>query len=384
MKILHVVRDLDPESGGLVSSVLGMATAQSELGHEVKIAATDYGREKPRAIPHVSFFLFHSNFDEWRWSAEMVKRLPFLIKEAHIVHIHGLWDFPVLLAAMLCKKMRKTNILTPHGMLHKTSLSKSALKKKAYLKFFGDSVLGQPNAIHFTSELERQNSKLPDVYRKSFVAPLGIRRLDYYILPNANAFRRRFPELKRSRFILYLGRLHPKKHPEMLIQAFHRSLALKTKILLVMAGSGEPSYVRDLKKMVLKLHMDRKVVFTGMLHHKAVVEAYCAAEMFVLPSSQENFGMSVIEAMAAGCPVVISDLLDLAWDIRKKNAGIVHALSTESLARAILQLTNNQKLCKQMGKNGRRLVLEKFTWDKTIRKLMINYYKVLKKSPYGR
>lgn len=164
--------------------------------------------------------------------------------------------------------------------------------------------------------------------------------------------------------VLFLGRLHPKKQPEVTLQAFHRACSGDPGTCLVLAGPGEPGYVSKLTRTAQRLGLAGRVVFTGLLAGRAVQEAYRAAAVFVLPSWQENFGFTVVEAMAAACPVIVSDRMDLAPDVRAAGAGLIVPPTVGGTAEAIARLLADEPLRSEMGRCGRRLVLERFTWDR--------------------
>jgi glycosyltransferase involved in cell wall biosynthesis len=131
---------------------------------------------------------------------------------------------------------------------------------------------------------------------------------------------------------------------------------------LVFAGSSEAGYQAKLAARVTGLGLADRVTFSGLLRGEGVREAYSAAQVFVLPSFQENFGIAIAEAMAASCPVIISDHLDLADDIVSADAGVGSATDAGAMAAALQRLIADEALCRRMGKNGRALVLRRFTW----------------------
>jgi glycosyltransferase involved in cell wall biosynthesis len=121
----------------------------------------------------------------------------------------------------------------------------------------------------------------------------------------------------------------------------------------------------------------KKVVFTGLLHADAVREAYSAADVFLLPSLHENFGLSVAEAMAAGCPVIISDQVHIAPAILTAGAGLVGPPSVEAFSGMLEKLLRDKTLRKRMGENGRDLVFREYTWEKVAGDLTAVYEDIL-------
>jgi glycosyltransferase involved in cell wall biosynthesis len=360
LNILHVIRDLSRSTGGPVNALVGLAEAQAALGHRVTILATDRGEDK-MTPQDVATHLVPAYGGGWSWSPRFGSELADLVPGIDIVHGHMVWDYPVWAAARQARRHGKPFILRPCGHLDAWSLSQKSLKKKIYLAALG-SVVRTASAIHFTSEGERRESLGAIGDRPTWVIPLGVPHAAYTDLPSSDAFAARFPALRDKRIVLFLGRLHPKKQPEVAIDAFNRVAALDERLHLVFAGSSEAGYQAKLAARVTGLGLADRVTFSGLLRGEGVREAYSAAQVFVLPSFQENFGIAIAEAMAASCPVIISDHLDLADDIVSADAGVGSATDVGAMAAALQRLIADEALCRRMGKNGRALVLRRFTW----------------------
>ncbi len=375
MKILHVICDLSLASGGPVTAVKEMACSQVSLGHDVAIAATDYGISTPFLIEGVNIMTSRCDLPIWRWSHKMGKELPRLVRSADIVHIHTIWEYPVWAASRVCSRLGRPFIIRPCGMLDKWSLTQRGYKKKLYLKLFAGSAFSNANAMHFTSEGERLNSLSLNDNKRAFVLPIGISLTTSR--PDKQTFIQRYPELKGHRLVLFMGRLHNKKQPDILIKAFSQLVKKEQRLSLVLAGPVDMEYKKVLQELVASLGLNDKVVFTGLLDRNAVLDVLSAADIFVLPSLQENFGISVAEAMSAGCPVVISDRVDLAPDVLDFGAGLVCSPTVESTAESMDVLLSNDVLRNQMGDNGRRLIKERFTQDQVMRELLNVYRDII-------
>ena len=367
MRILHVIPDLAPATGGPVTAALGLAEAQAAAGHYVAIAASDYGLNKAPEAKGVTVHLFPCRYKPWRWSPELGRFLEQEVAGYDIVLIESLWQYPSLSAGRACRAAGIPYLVSPNGMLDMWSLAQKAWKKKPYLRLVeGANLLGAA-AIHLTSDGELVNSKLHGWRIPKVVIPLGLSETKYKALPSQTDFYQRFPELVGQRIILFLGRLHYKKQPDVAIKAFNEVCRNADGWRLVLAGDGEPVYVAGLKALAENLGIAERVLFTGLLQGRAVTEAYCAASVFVLPSWQENFGLSAVEAMAAGCPVIVSNRMDLATEIAEAEAGLVVEPNVEDTANALNHLLTKETLRREMGSAGQRLVKENFTWDKSAR-----------------
>jgi glycosyltransferase involved in cell wall biosynthesis len=271
-------------------------------------------------------------------------------------------------------------------MLERWSLSERAWRKRAYVLLLERTTLHGAAAFHFTSDAERVRSLTFGSRAPAYVVPLGLRRQTWESLPARGGFRRRLG-LGDAPTVLYLSRLHPKKRPELLLEGFSHAAQEFSTARLVLAGPGDPAYVLHLQRLASQLGLAKRVVFAGALGGHAVQEAFVDADVFVLPSLQENFGLAVAEAMAAGCPVVISPHVALAEDVEKYSAGIVVELEANALGDVLRQLLRDSDARRIMGENGRRLVLERYTWDPAAQAMIGVYEDILagtRKSPAWR
>lgn len=374
MNILHVIRDLSRATGGPVNALIGLAEAQVALGHRVTILATDRGEDK--MAPQGVEVRLAAGRGGWSWSPALSAMAADLAQEVDIVHGHMVWDYPVWAAARQARRHGTPFILRPCGQLDNWSLSQKPFKKKVYLATMG-SVARMASAIHFTSDGERQASLGAIGDRPTLVIPLGVPHEAYMDQLSPGAFAARFPALRDKRIVLFLGRLHPKKQPEVAIDAFHRVAVLDESLHLVLAGPSEAGYRTELAARAAGLGITDRVTFTGLLRGEGVREAYSAAQVFMLPSLQENFGIAVAEAMAASCPVIISDQLDLADDISAAGAGVACAPAAVAMAAALKRLIVDEALRRQMGENGRALVLRRFTWPPIAAALVDAYGQII-------
>lgn len=374
MNILHVIRDLSRATGGPVNALKGLSEAQAALGHKVTILATDAGDDK--VVPAgVHARIVPAQRNSWFWSPKIKPNLQELLPDTDIVHAHMVWDYPIWEAARQSRRFGRPFVLRPCGNLETWSMSQKRLKKMLYLRVFG-SVVRSASAIHFTSEHERMNSATVTGHDANVVIPLGVLP-DIAARLDPGAFSRRFGELAGRQIVLFLGRLHPKKQPELVLDAFAAVAGDDLRRHLVMAGPADEAYLAALRGRAEGFGIGDRVTFTGMLGDGDVREAFAAADVFVLPSQQENFGISVVEAMAVGCPVVISDHVGVAPDVVAAGAGIVCPMEPASIAQALRRLLPDAALRRQMGDSGRRLVSERYTWPRIAAKVLETYARIL-------
>lgn len=362
MNILHVIRDLSPETGGPVSAIRGLTAMQRKLGQDVCIVSTDYGYEK-RDGNVGREILCKSTIDAWRYAPSMKKKLSEWIQWSDVVHIHTFWEYPTLLAVRLASKYSKPYLLRPCGMLDVWSLNQSHLKKKLYLKLFSNLLFKPGCLLHFTTDAERDNSHYPEGIEVVVIGN-GLAEEAFLAKDAIREFYTAFPELTKKKLVLFLGRVDPKKRPDVVIRAFSEVAGIDPHLHLVIAGPYKEEYQIGLERLAKKLGIGERVKFTGMLSNAILYGAYRAASIYVLPSHQENFGISVAEAMAGFCPVIISDQVDIKDMVIDGGAGKVCSIDYNAVAREMRFILDDPVLGQQMGENGRRVAEEFFRWDK--------------------
>lgn len=356
-----------------------MVAAQNKLGHNVSVLTTAVNGYSPCELLGVTVKAIPCVLPIWRWAPGFGYALKAQVGTADIVHLHTIWEHPTWSAARCCRTEGIPYIVRPCGMLESWSLSQSPLRKRLYLRGLGRTMLRHAAAIHFTSESERANSAAVCGHTNNIVIPIGLNDEAYADQPPTSAFRSRYPELGEKKIVLFLGRLHTKKQPDIVIRAFVQATKAHPDTVLVMAGTGDAGYLTALRNLANDLGIANRVIFTDLLLGAAVYEAYRAATLFVLPSLQENFGIAVAEAMAAGCPVVVSNQVSLASEVSAAGAGIVCASEVSAVARSISRLLADEGLRRTMGENGHNLVLKKFTWEQIARDLVDVYCDIVEK-----
>ena len=173
--------------------------------------------------------------------------------------------------------------------------------------------------------------------------------------------------------VLFLGRLHQKKGLELLVGAFARVATKCPSAHLVLIGSGDRSYVERITQMIGDSGVAHRSTITGQLEEADKLAAFADADLFVLPSFGENFGIAVVEAMACGLPVVVSDKVGIWQDVAKAKAGIVTQCDSNEISDAVETLVNDPGLRATLGRNGRRLVETEFNIDRMAERMEIEY-----------
>ncbi len=362
MKILYVIPDLSRVTGGTVTALAGLSVAHAAMGEEVAIATTDWDLQNAPPLQGVRVHAFPCRWARWRWAPALGAFLAKNIHSYDIVCNEGLWQYPTWKAATVCRAAGVPYVVSTNGMLEAWCVAQKRWKKQPYLRWVEGESLRGAAALHATTDMEYGNSSMAKWNRWAFVVPAALREEAYSAIPDPNLFAQRFPAISGKRMVLFLGRVHYKKQPEVAIRAFHRVADKFLDTVLVVAGPGEPSYVGRLKSLCEQMGIGGRVIFTGMLEGAAILQAYSAATVFILPSLQENFGLAVAEAMAMQCPVIVSDQVQLAPAIATATAGLIGPPTVDDMAHALNALLTDEGLRASMGRNGRKLVLERFTW----------------------
>jgi glycosyltransferase involved in cell wall biosynthesis len=321
LKILQIVQTLDPRIGGVAPAVVALSRGLARRGHKIDIVTLDQPGAHSKDADLTVHALGHG-LTSYQYSRNLASWLSQHRSDYDRVIVNGLWQHQGIIAWREFAGSSTPYYVFPHGMLDpwfKTSFPLKHLKKWLYWPWAEYRVLRDATAVIFTSEEERVQARNSFwLYRaRERVSPLGFE--SRVIAPNAKEkFLVRYPQLKKTRILLFLGRLHPKKGCDMLIEALPRD----SDFSLVLAGPDQIGWAKNLRAKV-DVDLAQRVIFAGMLQGEEKDGAFAAAEAFILPSHQENFGMSVVEALAAGIPVLISNRVNIWREIDTDRAGFV-------------------------------------------------------------
>ena len=374
MRILHVIANLAAETGGPAKACLDMARAMARRGHDVAIYATDFGRptEARVAAGDVAIHYFAEHWPRRFYASMPLARA--LDGEAgtfEVMHLHALYLFHDWAGARAARRHDIPYILQPHGALDPYIYQRHRLRKTLVDRLFQDRVSGGAAALLYTTEDERLLARAaieswPTYAQRvpGAVVPLGIDLADYALLPPRGQFRKLHASIGARPILLFLGRLHEKKGLDLIARAFGQCTRQGLDAILVVAGpdGGERP---KLERRLAAEGVAGRTIFTGMVEGEDKLALLADADLFLLPSRSENFGLAVIEAMAAGLPVVVSDKVNLWREIDAAGAGrIVPAEDAGALVAAIIALLQNPTAMREMGERGRAAVARDFTWDR--------------------
>ncbi len=380
MKILHVVPTYLPavRYGGTIVSVHGLCVGLNALGHEVHVITTnvDGGGNSNVSlcqsvnVDGVQVWYFPSRIlRRLYWSPSMKKALLQTVPNFDIVHLHSVFLWPTWAAARFAQRFGVPYVVSPHGMLVRDLVQrKSRFLKSTWARLIERHTLASASAVHVTTdkeleELRRFDFDLPAVW----TVPNGVNGPDDYLLKHTD------DSLVTKQFVLFLGRINWKKGLDRLIKAW-KDVPDAT---LLIAGNDEESYQSDLERLATKSGVAERIRFLGMVQGESKWRLFRDAELFILPSYSENFGVSVLEAMFMGCPVVVTPEVGLAEAIVESEAGLVVSGDPASLGRAIRKLLSDADRRQTMGANGRRLASTRYSWRRVTAQMTDKYRTII-------
>ncbi|HJY77458.1 MAG TPA: glycosyltransferase [Burkholderiales bacterium] len=337
MRILNVVSSLDPSLGGVAEALRQYALAARALGAEDFDVVT---LERPGA-PWLAQFpaQVHALGPRYTHYSYAPRLAPWLAQNApryDALISHGVWEYHGLPVRRAARRHGRPYFVFVHGMLDpwfRRSPLKHA-KKWLFWPWSGYPVLRDAAAVLFTAEEEMRRA--PEsfwLYRaRPRVAPLGIEAPPAGDAAQRAEFARAFPELAAKRFILYLGRIHEKKGIDVLIQAFGGVARERPQVRLAIAGPDRSGLRPRLERLAARLGIGERVCWLGELRAELKWGALRAADAFVLSSHTENFGFAVVEAMACGTPVLISERVQIWREIAADGAALTGPDDAEGFA----------------------------------------------------
>jgi glycosyltransferase involved in cell wall biosynthesis len=376
MRILHVCSGLDPRAGGPPAVVLGLARAQAAAGAEVGVLSTfqkdvDLSIGEALRAGGVRVEMVGPAISRLLWHPRLKRSMVEAVGRADVVHIHAVWEEAQHRAAAVARRLGVPYLMMPHGMLDPWSLLQSRTRKRLYMGWRLRRDLDHAAALCFTTDSERDLVRPLGLRPPSIVEPLGLDLREFEHLPPERRFRSRFPALAGRPIVLFLSRIHPKKGLDVLVPAFAR--AQTGDAMLVIAGPDQDGYRATVERMIGQHGLTDRALFTGMLRGIERVEALVDADVFALPSYQENFGIVVAEAMAAGCPVIISDQVNLHDQVTRSGAGAVVSTKVELVAAEITRFLADGASRVEAGRKGRAFALEEYDWAKVAMRWLSHY-----------
>lgn len=379
MRVLHVIPSMSLVHGGPSRAIRLIERALIERGIAVETATTDDdgpGRRMTSAAGGV-----HSASTD---AAEAVplasvrhhfsKRLEFYkvspgfawwvfrhVRDYDVVHIHALFSFTSVMAAWVARRSGVPYVVRPLGTLNRYGVERRRpWLKQLSLKLVEGPILRRAAAVHFTAGAEQAEALSLGIPMRGIVIPLGI---EPPRAEDASALPTRPPNFENGRSMLFLSRLDPKKNVEGLLRAFGLLANEWPGTRLLIAGDGEAGYVVGLKNLADRLGLADRVAWLGHVDGERKAAAFAAAQVFVLPSFSENFGIAAAEALMAGLPCVLGNGVAIAAEVAEAGAGLATSPEPEAIAQALRSVLADEDRRIEMGRRAAALARERYSLD---------------------
>jgi glycosyltransferase involved in cell wall biosynthesis len=396
MRILNVIPSVGLVRGGPSQAVLELVRAIHPLGVHAEILCTDDDGpglldvplgtlEAYQGVP-VRFFPRFSPplrpLREFAYSAPLARWLRRHVGDYDLLHIHALFSFAPSAAMRIARRAKVPYIARPCGVLCRWSLRQSRLRKQVFLALWDRANLNGSAAIEYAAEQEREEAADLSLRAPGFVMPYGL-HVPELIADARQQVRARLGLSTEEPVVLFLSRLHPKKGVQHLIPAVARLLAQRRFTVLV-AGTGEAAYEAGLRHLAAQHSAAERIRFLGFASGEWKQTLLQGADLFVLPSYSESFAIAVMEALAAGTPVVTTPGVPLALLVRKFNLGWICEAETSPLAEALaagLDSLVDAPTARERRERARGLIARHFAWPTIAARVSQVYEAVLHHRP---
>ncbi len=371
MRIAQVIQSVDAQQGGTSAAFVEVLEALRTQRERLNVTA--FAPSPPEDDP-VRDRIEDSRSVNWCLTGPAggfrAGALAKVVEEAisdraiELVQIHGVWSSDLVSIAKSCVARGVPYLWTPHGMLMDYAYSHKRLKKALFMRLGLANALRNAAGLVFACSGEREISVLPrgvDRARGVVVGlPVDLSRATGDLGALRDAGRTRFGVNDDERCIVFIGRLHPVKRLELTIEALRLACNEIPTIRLILLGDGDSEYVEGLRVCARRAGVEDRVVFAGWVSGDEKWEGLAAGDALVINSKHENFGYAIIEALGVGTPVLMTEHLSMAPDVRQEDAGAIVANNAKSLGEGMIRiLSSNESL--QMAERGRTWVVSSFS-----------------------
>lgn len=361
--------------GGPTFSIPTLCEALSDLGCQTTVFTTNAnGKKKIPVMPGmvqnvdaVDVYYFKRELaGNYFYSPQLREACNRQISKKYydLVYVASSWGYPFLAACPAAKKARIPYVISPRASYKRNTWRGKFIKKISYHWLFERRWINRSSLLHYTTILEATDSKWLNISTPSVIIPNPVNMKEFDKLPERGLFRNTYHLPEKEKILLFLGRIDPDKGLDIALQAFSRVSGKVSNLTFVIAGPEEDNQIYVLKKLADQLEIANRVLFTGLLDRKKRLEALVDANLFISTSRSENFGMSIVEAMVCGLPVLISDQIGIADYVRQTDAGVVVPLDPGIVAEKLLETL--EKPMDQFARLGQNAIkaAQKYTPEK--------------------
>jgi glycosyltransferase involved in cell wall biosynthesis len=331
MRIAHYVDSTNLRDGGVPRFVMDISRVMTQAGHQSTMMTTDttdtpseWLENDYAGLPWVRV-LDRAKFPGAMLSSAGMRAARQTLRNVDVLHLHCVWSIPNLQLAAAARAMGVPYVISSHGMLDDWSMAQSARKKTAYMALGARAMLERAAFVHTTAQAELEQSRKWFARGTGTVVPYIVDLAPYKTLPGAGLARETFAFLRdeQTPTLLFLSRVHPKKGVEHLIRASKLLHDRGVRHNLAIAGPGETSYVESLKSLAAEQGVAKSTHFVGMVRGELRTSLYEACNLFVLPTSQENFGIVLLESLCCRTPVVTTKGVDIWQELASSGAASI-------------------------------------------------------------
>ncbi|GAB4458727.1 MAG: hypothetical protein Kow0070_12780 [Anaerolineales bacterium] len=388
MRILYICSYYKPAYiyGGPARSIAAMCEALSRQGAQVTVLTTNANGSTPLDVPlgqpvdvdGVTVYYYPTAGGLPRrffYSPSLARACEGMIRQYDIVVLETFFTHPTTPAVKACRKWGKPYIIPQRGQLLPWALKQKPLKKYAYLALAGRSYLNHAAGLLCSNAVELEAVQKLNFKAPAFVIPNGLDTAQWRNLPPRGALRRQLAIPETAPLLLMLGRLHRVKNPDLAVEML--GLLKRRDVHLVFAGPDEEGFEPRLRARAFALGCGSRVHFTGLLSGDSLLRAMSDADLFLMPSVMESFGMAAVEAMACGLPVLLSEHVPVGRWVEAAGAGRQVPCTAEAFLQACDDMLSDDKSLKEMGKQARALAFERFDINMVARQMLAQCESIL-------
>lgn len=394
LKILHIIPSISLVYGGPSQMIRGLSASLAYRGVEVMVLTTDSNGDagqppldvpldKPVEQDGYRVRYFHcSPFRRYKFSLDLLRWLWRHAGEFDLAHIHALFSPVSTAAAAIARYKKLPYILRPLGTLDPADLHKKWWLKQIYGLLWERPNLAGAAGIHFTCVREAQISERFGTQTRDLVIPLGVKPL---VMPRPGEARRQLGFPDNQPLVLFMSRIDSKKGLNLLIPALERLLEEKLDFHFILAGANpqDPEYEQQITEQINVSPLASRTTITGFVMGELKAALLQDADLFVLPSYYENFGIAVAEAMVAGTPVVISNQVYICEEVQGAEAGWVSDCDVDALTECLREALEDAGERQRRGVNGQEYALNNYSWDAIAQQMIEVYQRILNRQNSG-
>ena len=389
MKILQIIPSISLVYGGPSQMILGLSAALANEGVDVTILTTDSNGDTGQApldVPlnqpikqdgYEVIYFRCSPFRRYKFSLDLLR---WLARDAHkfdLAHLHALFSPVISASATVARTKQLPYILRPLGTLDPADLQKKKQLKQIYTALWERGNIAGAGAIHFTSKEEAKVSERFGVNTQDIIIPLGVQYqpVDTEVCNVRNKLG--IPDDRP--LLLFLSRIEPKKGLNLLLPALEKLLLEGLDFHFVLAGSNpqDPDYETAIASQIKASPLEKCTTITGFVTGEFKAALLQEADLFVLPSYYENFGIAVAEAMAAGTAVCISRGVYIWEDVQEADAGWTCNCDVEDLMVQLRSALKNREDCRRRGINGQAYADRAYRWQAIAQETLKAYESII-------